>query len=174
MRYVFIILAFIAGWFVGYGLPQKAPEPETIYVNKYSPELGPIAKMGSKLSLPARQNIRYKILPIEKLKVDTVYVPRNFTVAGVINNNPITFTRSDVILTYFDTEAFRFEQISYQLPQRNFSFSLNAHAFTPIEIDPYIGLNLNAHYRRLTLGAGAYLSYQRPPTYLIHIKYNIL
>lgn len=178
MKYVLLIIAFIAGWFVGRGLPQNAPEPEIVYVNRDAPDyVGPMVRMGNIIAEPLQptQIFRYRILPIEKLRVDTVFVPKDFNIAGVIDRNPIAFNRSNIILTYFDPDSLRFQQIRYQLPQRDFSLSLQAHSFTNLQLfDPHVGIRLNAHYRRLTIGTGAYLSFQRPPSYLLHISYDIL
>jgi hypothetical protein len=179
MKYVVVgIVCFVVGWFVGYGLPQPQSEPEIIYVNRDAPDfVGPVARMGSNLYRPLQPTttFRYSFIERETLRIDTVYVPVNFNVAGVISDNPITFRRNELLLTYFDTDSLRFTQRLYSIPQRDFHLSLSLHTFTDIQhFDPYVGINLMAHRRRLSIGAGAYLSIQRPPTYLLHIKYNLL
>ena len=65
----------------------------------------------------------------EVVNTDTVFVevPTDFQLSGVIDSNPISFTRGDVRLTYFDPLGGRYVEQVFDAPKKRFQIGVRGY-----------------------------------------------
>ena len=66
----------------------------------------------------------FDTLKVTELRTDTIKVPVNFGVSGVIGENPVTRKGRDLVLTSFDLGQNAFVQRAYAVPRRRFTKGL--------------------------------------------------
>ena len=66
--------------------------------------------------------IKYRTVEIEKTRVDTLRIPINMNVAGVVSANPVVIRNRRVGLTTYDVGEQQFVQRFYEVPPKRFQW----------------------------------------------------
>jgi hypothetical protein len=122
-------------------------------------------------------DVTYVYKTVEKVRVDTVYVPVEVVRYAIIEkNNYLRINNKDVSVKYFDPETRNYVVERFDLPRRDWGFRAGAEVFAdgtayrgrPIVLRP--GFYADLRYKRVTLGGTLY----SPEHYNIRLRYDIL
>lgn len=160
LKYQLIIAGILLGigWGMGYYMGSGTmPEQVTKTVTEYVPRMKP-KDLGEEYSLPQTQ-LYYKSIFVDKLRVDTVYVPKELDRYRITDLNPININAGEVTFTYFNPEQKRYEEQIFSVPERAFSWGVylsnKYHIHNELH---YIGLEADAMWKRVGVTGGGFYS----------------
>ena len=120
----------------------EIPIADTVYVDREVPKEVHVEK-------PVRI-IEYRT--VSKVDTVTVTVPAtNFTTFGVVEENPISYKRGNVVLTAFNPSMGQYYQQSYQAPTKRFTAGIQGYAGLQ-----YVGTPDNRFYSFGIMATGRY------------------
>lgn len=112
-----IAISFGAGYYFGYqGKEIPIPKPIVKYVPIEVPKIVEVDR-------PVKEYV-YKVM--EKVRVDTVYVPVEMKDYVISDRYPLVVNPRSVTFRYFDPDARRYQEDVYKVPDRLATFTLKA------------------------------------------------
>lgn len=122
---ILVAAVFLSGVIVGWVLARRdAPAGQMLPQIKYIEKLVPVERIVQKVvSVP---EVRFVTREVEKLRVDTVFVPvemRDYVLAG---RQPLSVSPSRVDFTYFDPGSRVFVTDRYSVPSPRIRYSVTA------------------------------------------------
>ena len=137
-----LVAAFFAfRWGRSSGRVDSAP-PDTVFIDRQLTVRDTIRTLD-----PVTVTVYQEV---EKVRVDSVLVPVDFGVAGVIGASPVTIDHGNFVLTSFDPRGGRFVQQTYSVPPRKWGLSASATT-TLTNAFNSLGLELEVRYENLSI-----------------------
>lgn len=145
-----VAISFVSGYYVGYrGKEIPNIKPITKYVPVEIPKIAYVDR-------PVKEYV-YKT--VERVRVDTVYVPVEMKDYVISDRYPLSVNPSRVTFRYFEPSEKRYQEDVYQIPQRLAKFSLTAGVGADAislfngnhisEVTPDINVRANLNFGRI-------------------------